>query len=296
MDKPDCYTFTTTHIDVARNATDDFNLFHDKLKWNEIQHNPFDGPIVLGFQLLGLIASKINQHRLQNNELELIETNKLDFSYFQLKFAGAVKPEQSITVNIKKSQFKQDSEFQLANRFSLNADNKLALIGYKRELQSPNILTEFNPDELGNVHQLPDRSFVGKNNFFVKHKFFNTSNGKNFLVGSLVEQSLFFDEIMDKVCFPEVFPLALTSCALLERAKKFDHDFRQNPLVYVSHQHCTDRRLLATLKSNMQLTMLVQHFSSHDSQLETAHCYGIIDSNKILFRSELCLSPLPVII
>ena len=50
----DTELFNQLHIDVARNATDDFNLFHDSKKWQYIKNNPFNGTIVLGFQLESL--------------------------------------------------------------------------------------------------------------------------------------------------------------------------------------------------------------------------------------------------
>ena len=50
--------FDQLHIDVARIATDDFNLFHDSKKWQYIKNNPFNGTIVLGFQLESLIRNK----------------------------------------------------------------------------------------------------------------------------------------------------------------------------------------------------------------------------------------------
>jgi len=56
-------TFNQIHIDVARNATDDFNLFHDRNRWLRINHNPFQGPIALGFQLESLIEHKIFLYR-----------------------------------------------------------------------------------------------------------------------------------------------------------------------------------------------------------------------------------------
>ena len=43
--------FSQAHIDVARNSTDDFNPFHDPLRWQRIEGNPFGSPIALGFQL-----------------------------------------------------------------------------------------------------------------------------------------------------------------------------------------------------------------------------------------------------
>ena len=50
------YCYQQIHIDAARNATDDFNPFHDQKKWNRIHGNPFGMPIVLGFQVDTLIA------------------------------------------------------------------------------------------------------------------------------------------------------------------------------------------------------------------------------------------------
>ena len=169
------FVFNTMHIDVARNATDDFNLFHDKLKWSEIRNNPFGGPIVLGFQLLGLIADKFFDYRQENNEYSFIKENKLDFSYYQLKFANVVKPEQSVSLDIKSTQIKTSPELQLSNRYSLKADNGLVVAGFKKELSTPNILTNIEIPGIEQVHNHKDRSFLRDENFFVKHKYFNTS-------------------------------------------------------------------------------------------------------------------------
>ena len=50
--------FSALHIDVARFATDDFNPFHDRNKWQRIEGNPFGGTIALGFQLIELRAAR----------------------------------------------------------------------------------------------------------------------------------------------------------------------------------------------------------------------------------------------
>ena len=61
-------TFQQIHIDVARNATDDFNLFHDPDKWMRIKLNPFLGPIALGFQVESLIEHSLRSYRNLNDE------------------------------------------------------------------------------------------------------------------------------------------------------------------------------------------------------------------------------------
>ena len=61
-------SFHPIHIDVARNATDDFNPFHDKNRWQRVAGNPFSGPILLGFQLECLIEDQLLQYRKRHNE------------------------------------------------------------------------------------------------------------------------------------------------------------------------------------------------------------------------------------
>jgi hypothetical protein len=98
--------FNQIHIDIARNATDDFNLFHDSKKWQRINQNPFKGTIVLGFQLESLIEHKVLLYRHSYNENALISEKNLRFSNYQFSFVNAVKPGQSVSVEIKESQLK----------------------------------------------------------------------------------------------------------------------------------------------------------------------------------------------
>ena len=56
----------------------------------------------------------------------------------------------------------------------------------------------------------------------------STGYGKNFLAGSLVDQHYYFDEVEDRVQFPAMFPVALLSCTLLEKAKQDNVDWESN--------------------------------------------------------------------
>ena len=67
--------------------------------------------------------------------------------------------------------------------------------------------------------------------YFYKRKYTTNSNAKNFLTGSHVEQSNYFDEVNDKILFPETYCTSLISCALLERGKANGLDFKLNPMV-----------------------------------------------------------------
>jgi hypothetical protein len=96
------FTFEQIHIEVARNASDDFNLFHDKHKWLEITHNPFKGPIVLGFQLNTLIEYQMRLYREANHEDRIIADKQLRFSNYQTIFVNALRPRQELSLDIKK--------------------------------------------------------------------------------------------------------------------------------------------------------------------------------------------------
>jgi len=288
------FCFQQLHIDVARNATDDFNLFHDPHKWHHIRNNPFAGPIVMGFQLESLVEKQIAQYRIQNNEQTLITEHDLRFSNYQFSFANAVKAEEIVNIAIKKTQFKETEQGAvLSNRISIKANNKLAMIGYKKESNTAQYLAEADFSTFGDLKNLPDRHYTQAGQFFLKRKYITTSNAKNFLCGSFIDQSLYFDELNNKTEFPEIFFCSLLSSALLEKALKNNHDFEQNPMVYTSHKISLDRSLLSQLKSNDALHILVREL---EDETDTYECYGLMHDNQILFRGLIGLTSLQSIL
>ena len=300
MNQTSLDSFSQLHIDIARNSTDDFNLFHDSRKWQNIVGNPFNGPISLGFQLESLIEGKIAEFRRQRNEEKLIAEHVLHFSNYQFSFANAIKPGQMLEVDIKESQFKAEPLPTLSNRIVVKADGNLALIGYKKESAEPLFLNSPDLARLGELKIQPDRCFL-HNGYFLKRKFMMTSNAKNFLCASLRDQSEYFDELQDKVIFPEMFPCALLSSALLEKALKWLHDFERNPMVYTSHKISIDRQCLTQLKSNDALHILIKpvdNGAAHDfGDLNATpldyECYGLFSNdNALLFRALISLVPL----
>lgn len=295
--------FTQLHIDVSRNSTDDFNLFHDSRNWSKIKGNPFQGPITLGFQLESLIEGKIKQFRCLANEDVLIEQHGLHFSNYQFNFANAIKAGQVVAVEIKPTQFKLLPLPVISNRIMVKSDENLALVGYKKETAEPLFLADADFSDQGSLRHELDRSFLSSG-YFLKRKFMTTSNAKNFLCGSLRDQTEFFDELQDKVLFPEMFPCSLLSSALLEKAQKKAHDFEKNPMIYTSHKISIDRCLLANLKSNDALHILIKPTESsaeHDFGDLSAtaldyECYGLIENNALLFRASISLMPLEMIL
>jgi len=298
------FIFDQIHIEVARNASDDFNLFHDKHKWLQIMHNPFKGPIVLGYQLNTLIEYQMRLYREAHHENQVIAENKLRFSNYQITFVNAVRPRIPVYLDIKKTLINTTPNLTLGNRIAMKSDGKTVLLGFKKETQTPLFLANTKLDNLPDLNQVPDRSIVPDTNYFLKRKYMNNGSVKNFLSGSLAEQSDYFDEIAGFAHYPEIFPCSLTSGALLEKAQLENHDFKLNPMVYTSHEISVDRLYLSRLKSNDKLHILVKQLPESSKNrlnqtnilLRTYHCYGLLENNEVLFRLTMNLVPLEEIL
>lgn len=297
--------FHQIHIDAARNSTDDFNIFHDKNRWHSAPQNPFGGPIVLGFQLACYIEYQIKCYRSAHQELACLDTNNLRFSNYQFNFARALKASESAQLEIKPSRRTQGGNAALGNRLLLKSAQGLVLMGYKKESHSALYALDWDSTGLPPLNQLPDRSYIPGTAYFLKRKYMNTGNAKNFLSGSLAEQSDYIDELEDRVQFPETFPIGLLSCALLERAHLDQHDFVTNPMVYTTHQYSIDRALLRKMKSNDVLHMLVKPAvtAKQTSGLGETNinqviyeCMGIMHGDAVLYQAKIGLAPLADII
>lgn len=298
------FIFDQIHIEVARNASDDFNLFHDKHKWLQITHNPFKGPIVLGFQLNTLIEYQMRLYREAHHENRIIAENNLRFSNYQITFVNAVKPRTPVYLDIKKTLITTIPTLTLANRIAMKSDGKTVLLGFKKETSQPLFLAETDFSQLPALSGITDCTVVHETDFFLKHKILNNGGVKNFLSGSLAEQSDYFDELSHLAQYPEVFPCSLASGALLEKAQLEHHDFKKNPMVYTSHNISIDREIVKRLKNNDVLHILVKQLPESKSNtlnqtgilLRTYECYGLLDNHEVLFRMKTNLVPLEEIL
>lgn len=296
--------FQQIHIDAARNATDDFNPFHDPRKTRLIRANPYAGTIVLGFQLECLIEHAIDLHRDAHGESAPIDAQGLHYSNYQLTFASALSPEQAFRVEIKPTLVRTHPP-SLANRVVIRTDDGMVMIGYKRETSEPLVLADRDLRSLPELRHAPDRECVPGTPYFLKRKFLNTGNAKNFLAGSLCDQGYYFDELAERVDFPDMFPVALLSCALLEKAMKEGHDFLADPMVYMSHAICVDRRLARGLRSNDALHMLVEGPEIVDAERGLGSSgvtklrfngFGLVERGDVLYRAEVLMAPLDAIV
>ena len=175
------------------------------------------------------------------------------------------------------------------------------LLGFQRESTAPLCMPDADFSKLGNLDTAEDRSLIAQHRYFLKRKYMNTGHGKNFLAGSLVDQHYYFDEMEERVQFPAMFPVALLSCALLEKAKQNNYAFEANPVVYTSHHVSVDKRVLQTLKSNDRLNLLVttpetvpagKGLGKMGFPQQLHRCFGLLAGNRILFQAEVAMAPL----
>ena len=296
--------FRQIHIDVARNATDDFNPFHDREKWQRLPGNPFGGPIVLGFQLECLAEYLVTRHR----ESEAGDAGQgLPYRNYQFAFAGALRADEPFEVTVKPTVFGRSPEGGplRSNRVVVRKTAGLVLLGQVRDSMAPLALAG-EPMPAADLRMLSDRSLLPGGQWFHKRKFMLNSNAKNMISGSLADQAHYFDEIEDRINFPDLFPASLISCALLERAHATGHDFYANPMVYTAHHISVDQRLARGLRSNDSLHLLVQAtepvagdgggLGRAEVAQQRHRCLGLLAGRRVLFQAEVLLAPLQAIV
>jgi len=295
------HRFGQIHIDVARNSTDDFNPFHDPHRFDRILANPYPQPIVLGFQLECLCGFLVE--RLRDGAEERARDPTLRFRNFQFTFADALWRDEACTIEVKPTALRTDPP-ALSNRVLVKKAGRAVLLGQVRDTAAPAISAAEDLPLAVDLRQLPDRYVPPGTPWFLKRKFLNTANAKNFLAGSLVDQTYYFDEIAEKVRFPELFPCALASCALLEKAWSEGHDFMADPMVYVAHAISVDRVLAAALRSNDVLHILARGptvvagsraLGGSDLVLQRYHCAGLVRDQRVLYAADIDLAPLQAI-
>lgn len=296
------YIISQMHIEAARNSTDDFNLFHDKKRWHKIKSNPFEGTIALGFQLGCFVEDQVNRspksydNQLNNAEKSQTSTQPLNFSQYEFTFAGSVKPGDNIALIVRDGRLSDISGVAcFSNRIALKANGKTVLLGYKRQTSEHIVKGISSLPNLSDIVHSNDRCFISPEQYFIKRKYMIVGNAKNFLTSSFAEQSEYIDEFINKVSFPEMYPLSLLSSALLERAQAVGKNLIEEPMIYISHKLSIDKILLKTLKSNHSLNIVVsppKKSKEESSEFITHDCTCVLSSQEILFHAEIQLAPL----
>lgn len=295
--------YAQIHIDAARNATDDFNPFHDPHRWQHIAANPFPGPLVLGFQLEALIEYLGRTHPAHADDEAWATARGLDWTNWDLSFAGALCPGEPFTAEVRAATRREAPDAGLSRRALIRKPDGLVLAGWLRRSALP--LYEAGlacPEFTAPLAAQPDRCRRGP--WFLKRKFASVGHAKNFLAGAMADQALWFDELAAHSAFPQTYPAALLSCALLEQATATGHDFCAEPLVYTAHHLSIHGPGAAALRSNDTLHLLVHGperlpaGSGLGISVEQTRYSGLVyagAAERLLLRAELLLAPLAAI-
>lgn len=249
--------FEQIHVNVARFSTDDFNPFHDPGKWRQIAGNPFAGPLVLGFQCEALIESLIAHLPNQREDEAFAVEQGLIWTHYEFTFVSPLLPGEPFTASARAGRRKLAPMPSIAHRILVRTSDRPVLTGFvRRTSESLKALTLADSAFVSPLIETPDR--LSRNDWFLKRKFLSTGHAKNFLASALANPADWFDELEGRVSFPDLFPPALLSCALLEQAHASGHDFFNAPLVYAAHRISVHGPTVRALRSNDPLHLLVR--------------------------------------
>lgn len=294
----DVLRFSQLHIDVARNATDDFNPFHDPVRWDRIRGNPFGSTIVLGFQTAFLVSDRVERRHRGGDAPPGSHYDALGYSNYEFRFVGALRPDEPFRVELRKTVDKTGSGGGLSTRAMVRKqDGTPVLMGTQSETVAPKYLADSALTSLPRLSDLPDRYPIPDSPYFLKRKHLTTSNAKNFVLAGLGRQQDYVDELAEFVAFPPLFCASFASCALLEQARQQGYDFEAEPVVYASHQISVDRQILAASRSNDRLDLLVDGPCASADSLgdgvqrgpDIYRVYGLVHDEALLFRARLQL-------
>lgn len=299
--EPQIYCFQQLHVDIARNATDDFNPFHDPNRWHHIRGNPFAGPIVLGFQLAALADYRIDQQRLAESDGT---PAPIGYSNYDFRFARVLQPGQPFRVEVRRKI--QTQSGAASNRVMIRLqDGQAILLGSRSDTLQPLLPLALHGPETTGLDNCGDRHCLPNTRLFLKRKYLTTSNGKNFLLGSLIDPYFYFDELAERVSFPPMYTASLLSCALLERIRADDYPFEENPQVYVSHRFTIDRKVQQALRSNNRLDILVHEpepfnpgkgLAQSGIEQQLLECVAVVAGSGPLFRAQVRTASLNAIL
>lgn len=292
--------FEQIHVDVARFSTDDFNPFHDPGKWRRIADNPFAGPLVLGFQCEALIESLIAHLPNHPKDEAFAAEQGLAWTHYEFTFVSPLLPGERFAARARTGRRTVTPAPSMAHRILVRTADRPVLTGFvRRTAESLNALTLADTPFASPLRAAPDR--WSREGWFLKRKFASTGHAKNFLASALANPVDWFDELEGRVNFPDLFPPALLSCALLEQAHASGHDFFNAPLVYAAHRISVQSSAVRALRSNEPIHLLVRTpepiagrggLAGREARLSSLALVYAGQEDRLLAQAEVQLAPM----
>ena len=293
--------FEQFHIDVARNSSDDFTPLHDPHKWRTVRHNPFGGPIVSAFQLASMVEALVRK-QISSAESKIINKRDLHFCNYDFRFSGHLLAAEECQVQIPRLTLRPGERFALSHRALVTKAGKSVMVGKVEHSNKPMYLADADLALPQGLEKQPDITYVPDSEYFLKRKYLSTGSAKNFLIGSMVDQAYYFDEVQDRVRFPDLLPVSFIASTLFEKNAADNVDFRDYPTVHARQLISVDQRLADRLRSNDRLQLLVKGPVKQTREsisgliqrpTQRFDCFGLVRDDQLLFRAQIFMLPLP---
>lgn len=292
---PPTYCYKQLHIDVARNSSDDFDPLHDSNNPRSIGRDPKQRPTVLAFQLNCLIEY------LTSRDDALPAVAESRFRNYDFVFSDDLRQDQVFSVSTNTIDPEAGGGGPPV-RVEVAEHNNLMLIGSVWRSDTPHYLSETELPDFESIDTQPDLTYVPDTPFFMKRKFLSTANAKNFIASSLADQAFYFDEVHERIRFPDMVPVSYISNAIFEKSLADNEDLWRNPMVYHRHQISVDRGLGRSLRSNHKLLILIagpqvsraiSQGGASPGKMYGYDCFGLTGAPKlqVLFRARVVLGP-----
>jgi|GEM_PF-5923434 len=295
------HSFTQSDVDTVRSISDDANPIHDPEKWSKVQNNPFDGPIVLGFQLVELAARATSSpllHQAQCAKKSRPPSRRTVINRYRVTFLNAVKANE--TVDIKASATRHlDCGVTTRQRFVARSGSSIVLKGYREIVMA----TEDKRDDMfADVGQGGERStvgMIGSRAVMTTEKLLSTTHASRF--AKACGDSTHDNNVHGlRGLASDIYPVSMTSGALVRYAISSGWDLSVRPFVYKSQDIRIDSSRLSQMSTSTAITLQTQLQNSAEDSMTDAmgtddfafFCTGLLPDKSPLFCVRLVVSAL----
>jgi len=295
------HSFTQSDVDSVRSISDDGNPIHDPSVWYKVQNNPFDGPIVLGYQLVELAARATSDSILNESQYRANASSTPHdgiYSRYRVTFLNAVRPNEN--VEMKASAIRKiESEEVVRQRFVARSAGTIVLKGYRETVVGNSENTDYMFAGIDQRERFGRSSAQTDGEVMTTEAQLSTSHARRFAkaCGDSVHQNNVHGL---RGLASDIYPVSMTSGALVRYAINSGWDLCARPLVYRSQDIRIDSSRLMGLSGNTAISLQTRREASRDGIQadETGAsdfafvCKGMMSDGSVLFCVRLVVSAL----
>ena len=295
------HSFTQSEVDTVRSITDDGNPIHDPDKWHNVQNNPFDGPIVLGFQLVELAAratsdSALGQSAYTKAARPVHQTTI--YNRYRVTFLNAVKADERVEMTASAVR-RLDSVGSSRQRFVARTCESIVMKGYRETVTESSGNTDYMFDGIEPINGSGGSNAVQHHSVMTTQKLLSTAHARRFATacGDSNHQNNVHGL---RGLASDIYPVSMTSGALVQYASSCGWDLSVRPFVYRSQDIRIDSSRLDGLSTNTAITLQTRLVASAEDDRNDALgtdefafvCTGSLPDKTVLFCVRLVVNAL----